>query len=381
MNITMRDLLDAGVHFGHQRKRWNPKSKEFVFDHRHGISVIDLEKTYSRLDEAGKYLQNLVAEGGKILFIGTKRQAQEVIREAATATNMPFSANRWMGGTLTNFETIKRSLAKYKKYMAMEEDGSLAKLPKKEGAAIKREMARMHRNFEGLLDLSDMPTALFVVDIKNEEIAVAEARRLEVPIVALVDTNSDPTLVQYPIPGNDDAVKSITIIINTIVEYIQAGLAEREERMASKSVTAAAKEKIDEAETERFSGEDDVTIRGEALSGESPSSPVKTAEHEKVAEEAAAEAVKPEEPKAEVAPELQAVIPEEKAAEVEAAEPAAQEESKEQSAPEPESTEAAPEEKSEEQSAPEPESAEAAPEEKSEEASSGKEAEAPEEKK
>lgn len=238
MNITVRDLFDAGVHFGHQTKRWNPKSKPFVFDHRQGISIMDLGKTFERLEAASAYLENLVAGGGKVLLVGTKKQAQEVMREAATTTEMPFCVNRWLGGTLTNFSTILNSISKYKKYLAMESDGSLDKLPKKEVAAIRREMSRMHRNFEGLVEMPELPDALFIIDIKREDIAVAEARRLGIPVVALVDTNSDPTLVDQPIPGNDDAVKSIRIIVETIMEALQNGLAKRESIKAPQTFIA-----------------------------------------------------------------------------------------------------------------------------------------------
>jgi small subunit ribosomal protein S2 len=234
MNIELKDLLDAGVHFGHQLRRYNPRSKPYVFDHRQGISIIDLTKTHERLASACKFIEDLVANGGEVLLVGTKRQAQEVIREAAAATGMPFCANRWMGGTLTNFETIKRSIAKYKKYQEMENDGRLAKLPKKEGAAIKREMARMHRNFEGLAQMGKLPDAMFVVDIKHEDIAVAEAARLNIPVAAIVDTNSDPTKVQHPIPGNDDAVKAVRIIVEAMIESIQSGLSQRDTRRVSR---------------------------------------------------------------------------------------------------------------------------------------------------
>lgn len=228
MNITIKDLHDAGVHFGHQIRRWNPRSKPFVYDHRHGISIIDLEKTYAQLEKASAYLEQIVAQGKDVLFVGTKKQAQEIIREAAAATGMPFCANRWMGGTLTNFSTVKRSLEKYRRYLDMESDGSLEKLHKKEASAIRREMERMFRNFEGLKEINQTPAALFIVDIKNEDIAVSEARRLGIPVIALVDTNSDPGLVDYPIPGNDDAVKSIRLIVDILTEAIQNGLAQRD---------------------------------------------------------------------------------------------------------------------------------------------------------
>lgn len=266
MNITAKDLLDAGVHFGHQRRRWNPKSKEFVYDHRHGVSIIDLEKTYAQLEKACAFMENIAATDGKILLIGTKRQAQEIIRESAAATHMPFCASRWLGGTLTNFETIKRSIAKYKKFQAMENDGSLGKMVKKEASMVKREMSRMNRNFEGIQNMDRLPAALFIIDIKHEYIAVAEANRLNIPVVALVDTNSDPTLVSHPIPGNDDAVKSIRIIIETIVEAINNGLSQRDSRRATRYPPEAANKTAARAgdPIDRH-GTDEVRIDGESL--------------------------------------------------------------------------------------------------------------------
>jgi small subunit ribosomal protein S2 len=230
VSVTLQDLLDAGVHFGHQTRRWNPKSKPYVFDHRQGISIIDLEKTHNNLVKACAYLTESVANGGQVLFVGTKRQAADIVKEAAISVQMPFCTNRWLGGTLTNFETVKRSIAKYKKYQAMENDGSMAKLPKKESSSIKREMARMQRNFEGILEMTEIPATMFVVDTKSEAIAVAEGKRLGMKIVGLVDTNSDPTQLSHPIPGNDDAAKSIRIITEAIVAAIQEGLAQREAR-------------------------------------------------------------------------------------------------------------------------------------------------------
>ncbi len=251
MNIELTDLLDAGVHFGHQVKRWNPKSKGFVFDHRQGISVIDLAKTYEGLKKAYDFVEDVVSKGGEVLLVGTKRQAQEIIRETAANTGMPFCVNRWMGGTLTNWQTITTSITKYKKYMAMEADGSLAKLPKKEGSAIRREMSRMHRNFEGIVKMDKLPAAMFVVDVNYEDIAVAEARRVKVPVAAIVDTNSDPSTVDYAIPGNDDAVKSIRIILEAIAEAVESGRAKRASRMnqgKGGDANAAAAESVAAAE-------------------------------------------------------------------------------------------------------------------------------------
>ena len=237
MNIAIKDLLDAGVHFGHQVKRWNPKCKPFLFDHRHGMSIINLERSYELLADAAQFVEDVVAGGGKILFVATKKQAQDIVREAAVSVQMPFCVNRWMGGTLTNFQTITSSLKKYKQFLKMEDDGSLGKLPGKEAAAIKHQMSRMHRNFEGMLEVDELPTAVFIVDVRNEEIAVREAHRLNIPCVGLVDTNSDPSQVSHPVPGNDDASKSIRIVTEVIVEAVQSGKARQATQQVQSGIT------------------------------------------------------------------------------------------------------------------------------------------------
>jgi small subunit ribosomal protein S2 len=234
ISVSVKDLLDAGVHFGHQTKRWNPKSKPYVFDHRQGVTIIDLAKTHAALEKACDFLTDTVADGGTVLFVGTKRQAKEIVREAAATTNMPFCVDRWLGGTLTNYATVKRSIAKFKKYQQMETSGEMSKLPRKEESAIKREMVRMQRNFNGIAEMGGLPTALVVIDTNHEKIAVAEAARCGIPCVALVDTNSDPGAVTNPIPGNDDAVKSIRIIVEALVAAVQAGMAQRETRRAQR---------------------------------------------------------------------------------------------------------------------------------------------------
>ncbi len=267
MNITVKDLLDAGVHFGHQKRRWNPKSKPYIFDHRQGVSIIDLEKTHRLLEAAARYVEDTVAAGGDILLIGTKKQAQEIVREAATTTNMPFCVSRWMGGTLTNYATVKNSLEKYRRFLRMETDGQLDKLPKKEASAIRREMARMHRNFEGMLTMTSLPAALFVIDTKTEYIAVAEGNRIGVPIVALVDTNSDPSLTKYPIPGNDDAVKSIRLITDVILEAIQNGLARREVKTAQRGLAPIVRPEFQEVQPE-------VTIAADIVVAEEEEEPL-----------------------------------------------------------------------------------------------------------
>src|SRR3984885_8240076 len=192
ISITPKDLLDAGVHFGHQTKRWNPRSKPFVFDHRQGVTIFDLAKTHEALEKACAFIENIIGSGGNILLVGTKRQAKDIVREAAAATGMPFSVDRWLGGTLTNYATVKKSIAKFKRYQAMETSGEMSKLPRKEESAIKREMVRMQRNFNGIAEMGGLPTALIVIDINHEAIAVAEAARCGIPCVALADTNSDP---------------------------------------------------------------------------------------------------------------------------------------------------------------------------------------------
>jgi len=243
MNITVKDLLDAGVHFGHQTRRWNPRSRPYIFDHRNGVSIIDLEKTHACLAAAAAYVEDAAAKGKEVLFVATKPQAQEVVRQAAKSTGMPFAVNRWLGGTLTNFATIKRSLDKYRNYLRMEQDGSLMKMHKKEGAAVRREMSRMQRNFEGLLEYRELPAAMIVVDTKLEEIAVNEANRLKIPVIGLCDSNSDPTLLQFPIPGNDDAAKSIRLVVEVLTQAVQAGLARRKvERDPRKTVTPVTRQ-------------------------------------------------------------------------------------------------------------------------------------------
>ena len=246
INVTAKDLLDAGVHFGHQTKRWNPQSKPYIFDHRQGVTIIDLTKTITPCSKRAceVLIEDKVAAGQNILLVGTKRQAKEIVREAAAAPNMPFVVDRWLGGTLTNYETVKKSIAKYKKYQQMETSGEMSKLPRKEESAIKREMTRMQRNFNGIVDMGGLPAALFVVDINHEAIAVAEAKRCGIPCIALVDTNSDPRTVSNPIPGNDDAVKSIRIIVETITAAIQAGLEKRGSRGAQRRAAIGRRPKL-----------------------------------------------------------------------------------------------------------------------------------------
>jgi small subunit ribosomal protein S2 len=230
LSIGVKELLEAGVHFGHQTKRWNPKMKKFIFDARNGIHIIDLSKTLGQLQGATEFLDKTVRKGGRILFVGTKKQAQEAIKESAKACGQMFVTERWLGGTLTNLKTIRRSLGRLRQIEKMEEDGSITYYVKQEQSAIRREAARLFKNLDGLRQLDGLPDAMFVIDVKREHNAVAEARRLKIPIVALVDTNCDPDLVDYPVAGNDDAIRSVRMILNVVTQTIAQARAEHEAR-------------------------------------------------------------------------------------------------------------------------------------------------------
>lgn len=231
-NIGIKELLEAGVHFGHQTRRWNPKMKQFIFEARNGIHVIDLSKTLPQLDAAAQFLSQVAAKGGNILFVGTKKQAQEAVRESALACGQPFVTGRWLGGTLTNLKTLRRSLKRMKDIERMEQDGSINEYVKQEQSMIRREHARMLKNLDGLRTIDAQPDAMFIIDLKREHNAVAEARRLKIPLVAIVDTNSDPDLVDYPIVGNDDAIRSVKLLLSAMVTAISAGKAEADSRKA-----------------------------------------------------------------------------------------------------------------------------------------------------
>ena len=239
ISIGVKELLDAGVHFGHQTKRWNPKMKPFIFDARNGIHIIDLSKTLNQLDAACNFLAASVSKGGRVLFVGTKKQAQQAIKETAKETGQFFVIERWLGGTLTNFATIKRSIARLKQIQKMEADGSINNYVKQEQSVLRREAARLLKFFEGIHTMEKLPGALFVVDIKRERNAVAEARRLKIPVVAIVDTNCDPDLVDYPIAGNDDAIRSVRMILATVGQILTQAQAEYETKYARRKAVEA----------------------------------------------------------------------------------------------------------------------------------------------
>jgi small subunit ribosomal protein S2 len=231
----IKKLLEAGVHFGHQSRRWNPKMKKYIFGERGGIYIIDLEKTAEKLNAARDYMRDVAAKGGTILFVGTKKQASDVIQEEATRCEMPYVKYRWMGGLLTNLETVKKSIRKLNEIEKMETSGITNRLTKKEKSLLLKEKERLLRDLGGIRNMPNVPQAVFMVDTKKEEIGVAEANRLGIPVVGLIDTNSDPDLIQYPIPGNDDAVKSIKFIAGLITDSIIEG---RNEFLAGKKAQA-----------------------------------------------------------------------------------------------------------------------------------------------
>jgi len=218
--VTMKSLLEAGVHFGHQTKRWNPNMARFIFSERNGIHIIDLQKTSACIVEAYDAVRAQVKQGKSILFIGTKKQAQQTIENEAKRSGMPFVNNRWLGGMLTNFTTIKKSIARLKKLEKEEVDGTYASYTKKEIAQHAKEKAKLEKNLGGIKEMKDLPGAIFIIDTKKEAIAVAEARRLGIPVIAVVDTNCDPTGIDYPIPGNDDAIRAISLFVEIIANAV-----------------------------------------------------------------------------------------------------------------------------------------------------------------
>ena len=218
--VSMNYLLEAGVHFGHQKRRWNPKMGEYIYTTRDDIYIIDLQKTSKCLDKAYEALKQIVADGGKVLFVGTKKQAQEAAEESAVRTNMYFVNERWLGGTLTNFRTIRSRVRRMEQIEKMEEDGTFDALPKKEVIGLKKEYEKLNKNLRGIRDMKKLPQALVIVDPKKEEIAIKEARILNIPVFGVVDTNCDPDMVDYVIPGNDDAVRSVKLLIGALTNAI-----------------------------------------------------------------------------------------------------------------------------------------------------------------
>ncbi len=236
--ISMKQLLEAGVHFGHQTRRWNPKMAEYIFTERNGIYIIDLQKTVKKIEEAYAFVRQVAADGGEILFVGTKKQAQETIREEAQRVGMHYVDARWLGGMLTNFKTIEQRIKRLAQLHKMEEDGTFDLLPKKEVIGLRGEMDKLEKYLGGIKNMKKPPAAIFIVDPRKERIAISEARKLHIPIVAIVDTNCDPDDVDYVIPGNDDAIRAVKLVASTIANAIMEG--------KEGSVGAAAEEENEE---------------------------------------------------------------------------------------------------------------------------------------
>ena len=224
--VTIQTLLDAGCHYGHQTRRWNPKMKPYIFGERNGIYILDLKQTLVDADKAYTFLRETAAKGGKVLFVGTKKQAQEPIQTKAERANMPYINQRWLGGMLTNFVTMRSRIARMEELEAMVEDGRMNALPKKEQALLTKELDKLQKNLGGVRDMTALPQAIFVVDTKREEIAVREANRLHIPVVGLLDTNSDPDVIDYGVPANDDAIRSVSLMCELAADAVLAGTGE-----------------------------------------------------------------------------------------------------------------------------------------------------------
>jgi small subunit ribosomal protein S2 len=241
--VAMKDLLEAGVHFGHQTRRWNPKMKPYIFTERNGIYILDLQRSLREIDATYKFVRNLTTQGRSVMFIGTKKQAQEAVETEAARAGMPFVSQRWLGGMLTNWVTMRKRIGRMTQLEAMEADGRMASLPKKEALKLRAELEKLQRNLTGIREMQELPGAVFVIDTKRETIAVAEARRLRIPIIGLVDTNCDPDEVDFVIPGNDDAIRAVNLITRVIADACVEGravFAPAEAKEAPAAVPAAA---------------------------------------------------------------------------------------------------------------------------------------------
>jgi small subunit ribosomal protein S2 len=249
--VTMKQLLEAGVHFGHQTRRWNPKMKRFIFGERNGIYIIDLNQTLSRIETAYTFTRDLVADGGTVLFIGTKKQTQDPIARYAQQCGMPYVNERWLGGMLTNFSTISARVKKMQEYERMKSAGDFEAMPKKEALILSRELEKLQRNLGGIRTMTRLPDAVFVIDTKKEHLAVTEANKLGVPVVAVVDTNCDPDLVQYVIPGNDDAIRAGNLLCRVVADAVEEGRLIAAKRSGGSRVEAGAAPPTAEQQAER----------------------------------------------------------------------------------------------------------------------------------
>ncbi len=328
--VTRRELLEAGVHFGHQTRRWNPKMKPYLFGERSGIYLIDLERSLSGLEETHEFVQGLGRRRGMVLFIGTKKQAQEVVAEHATRIGMPYVNNRWLGGMLTNFATIRGRLLRMRELREMEETGAMERLPKKEAIRLRHEREKLERNLGGIAGMERLPDAVFVIDTKKEHIAVTEARKLNIPVIAIVDTNCDPDEVDYVIPGNDDAIRAVSLVTRVVADALAEGYgmvkeevvearALRAPRPAGAAKPQAAPAAVDETPTEEEAAaiaastvfepdvptvateEDEIVIEEVLAEVDAPDGPVEVAAETVEVLEPAAEPAAESEPEPEVA--------------------------------------------------------------------------------
>jgi small subunit ribosomal protein S2 len=284
--VTMRQLLDSGVHFGHQTRRWNPKMKRFIFTERSGIYIIDLQQSLGYIDAAYDFVKNTVARGGNILFVGTKKQAQEAIAEQATRVNQPYVNQRWLGGLLTNFQTVTGRLERMKELEQLDFEGTTSGFTKKELLLKKRELEKLQKSLGGIRNMAKTPSAHWVVDTKKEHLAIDEAQKLGIPVIAILDTNCDPDEVTYPIPGNDDAIRSVALLTRVIADAVAEGLMERHQKPAEGAEAAA--EPLAEWEVELLNAEKTEAPAEEAPAAEAPAE--EAAADEAPAAEAAAEA-------------------------------------------------------------------------------------------
>ena len=302
-NVAVQDLLDAGLHFGHQTKRWNPKMKKYIFGARNGIYIIDLEKTLESLKVALNFVYETVARGRSVLFVGTKKQAHEAILGMADRTKQPYIVNRWLGGTLTNNVTIRKSVARMREIEKLEADGTTAKMPKKEVSRMRHELEKLHFNLSGIANMEQMPGAIFIFDTVRESIALAEASRLNIPVIAVVDTNSDPDQVDYPIPANDDALRSIDLICKLAGEAIDKAQAEYSRIAAEEARKRAADEAASQARAKaEQAARAAAGAEKEAAAATAAAAPAKRAPRRKAAEAAPAPATEAA-PAPEAAPE------------------------------------------------------------------------------
>src|SRR2546430_8707276 len=260
----MKQLLEAGVHFGHQTRRWNPKMRRFIFGERNGIYIVDLHQTLDRIDTAYRFVREDVARGGSVLFVGTKKQAQEPIERQAQACGMPYVNFRWLGGMLTNFQTVHSRVAKLRELQRQVDSGEVDQMPKKEGLKVRRDLAKLERNLGGVKNLERLPSAIFVIDTKKEHIAVTEANRLHIPVVAVGDTNCDPDVIDYVIPGNDDAIRSAALMSRVVADAVEEGRILAQKKGGKPAAKAEEQAPPPDPEEERRKADEQRRARGEA---------------------------------------------------------------------------------------------------------------------